>query len=77
MKRTPIGTADWGGEGIIDWWCTEQEDAYVGDQPVYVSMEAELRRVCGAAVYEELAAYCRPRHDSGTPRGGPQLPMLP
>lgn len=28
-------TVDWGGEGIIDWWCTEHEDAVSADQPVY------------------------------------------
>jgi hypothetical protein len=52
-------TADWGGEGIIGWWCTEHAEAFEGDVPVYVSMEAELRRVCGADVYDALAAYCR------------------
>jgi hypothetical protein len=25
-------------------------------------MEAELRRVCGADIYDELAAYCQSRH---------------
>jgi hypothetical protein len=54
-------TADWGGEGIIDWWCTEHEEAYTARFPVYMSMAAELRRVCGRAVYDELAAYCRAR----------------
>ena len=54
-------TTDWGGEGIIDWWCTEQQNAFTGDQAVYVTMEAELRRLCGAEVYDELAAYCRAR----------------
>jgi hypothetical protein len=70
-------TADWGGEAIIDWWCTEHEDAYVADRPVYVSMEAELRRVCGGAIYGELADYCRARQNMGHPRAAMQLPMLP
>ena len=47
-------TVDWGGEGILDWWCTVQADAFSADQPVYVTMDAELPRVCGAAVYDEL-----------------------
>ena len=68
-------TVDWGGEGIIDWWCTEHEDAFSADQPVYVSMEAELRRVCGAAVYDELAAYCQARQGARQPRARTQLPM--
>jgi hypothetical protein len=66
-------TADWGAEGILDWWCTEHPDAFNADQPVYVTMEPELRRVCGAAVYDELAAYCRGRQD-GEPR---RLTLLP
>jgi hypothetical protein len=43
---------------------------------VYVSMEAELRRVCGAAVYDELAGYCQAR-ESGERRGLKLLPMIP
>ncbi|MGZ4553430.1 MAG: hypothetical protein ACXVXQ_08050 [Mycobacteriaceae bacterium] len=70
-------TADWGGEGVIDWWCTEHEDAYVGDRPVYVSMAAELRRVCGAAVYDELVEYCQTRRGARTSRRGTPLPMAP
>jgi hypothetical protein len=37
-------------EGILDWWCTEHPEAFSADYPVYVTMEAELGRVCGAAV---------------------------
>jgi hypothetical protein len=39
-------------------------------------MEAELRRVCGDAVYEELADYCRARQNG---EGGRTtlLPMFP
>jgi hypothetical protein len=70
-------TVDWGGEGIIDWWCTEQEEAFSADQPVYVSMEAEMRRVCGDPVYAELAAYCRARHGARRPRRLALLPIVP
>ena len=52
------------------------QDAFSADQPVYVTMEAELRRVCGAAVYDELAAYCQARQ-TGEPRRLTLLPMLP
>ena len=69
-------TVDWGGEGILDWWCTEHPDAFIADQPVYVTMEAGLRRACGAAVYEELAAYCRSRQ-AGEPRRLTLRPMIP
>ena len=60
----------------LDWWCTEHPDAFSADEPVYVTMEAELRRVCGAAVYDELAAYCQARQD-GEPRSATLLPMIP
>ncbi|HTP19414.1 MAG TPA: hypothetical protein VMJ65_07415 [Solirubrobacteraceae bacterium] len=66
-------TVDWGGDEVLEWWCTEQQDAFSGDQPVYVSMAAELQRVCGAAVYDELARYCQARR-----RGEPsKLTLLP
>jgi hypothetical protein len=70
-------TVDWGEEGILDWWCTEHEEAFSADQPVYVSMAAELQRVCGAEVYDELAVYCRARQSAGKPRGLTSLPMAP
>jgi hypothetical protein len=38
-------------------------------------MEAELRRVCGDAVYDELAAYCHAR-DNRAPSKLTPLPMI-
>ena len=73
----PSRTADWGGEGTVTWWCTERPDAFVGEQPLYVTMEEELRRVCGAAVYDELAAYCRSRPRADRRRPPTLLPMAP
>lgn len=46
---------DW--NTTLDWWCIEQPDAYTGAEPVYRSLEDELRRLVGDAVYEELCAY--------------------
>lgn len=69
-------TADWGGDGSIAWWCTEHPDAFGDDQPVYVTMAAELRRVCGAAIYDELAAYCDERQRSNGRRALTPLPMV-
>jgi hypothetical protein len=60
-------TADWGQEGIIEWWCTEHAEAFGASRPVYVSMEQELRRMCGDGVYDELAAYCRARRKAARP----------
>jgi hypothetical protein len=70
-------TADWGQEGIIDWWCTEQHEAFGAERPVYLSMEQELRRVCGDDVYTELAAYCRARQGPRRPRRLAFLPIAP
>ncbi len=48
----------WGEGGAdFDWWCTEEPDAFTGRQPVYLSMEHELREMVGDHVYDELAAY--------------------
>ncbi len=47
------------GEGGADfgWWCTESPEAFVGKQPVYHSMEGELREMVGDDVYDELAEF--------------------
>lgn len=49
---------DW-GEGGADfgWWCLDDDTAFVGQRPVYRSMETELRTMVGDAIYDELAGY--------------------
>jgi hypothetical protein len=76
-KVRPSRTADWGEDGILAWWCTEHDDAFSADQPLYVTMQDELRRVCGAAVYDELAAHCGARQAAHGPRRLTPLPMAP
>ncbi len=46
---------DW-GEGGLDfgWWCIEEEEAFVGADPVYVSLEDELVGLTSRAVYDQL-----------------------
>lgn len=46
---------DW-GEGGVDfhWWCTEEPDAFVGDDPVYLSARDEIVALVGEEVYERL-----------------------
>lgn len=52
----------WGpGGAAFPWWCTEAAMAHVGEDPVYVSMEHELRAMSSDAVYDELAAYLTDR----------------
>ena len=47
--------ADWGVEGeTFGWWCTEDEQAYVGDAPVLDSLAEELAAVVGTEVLVEL-----------------------
>jgi hypothetical protein len=68
-------TVDWGAEGVLDWWCTEREEAFNADLPLYVTMEAELRRVCGDEIYDALASHCQALEHAHTPRGPTPLPM--
>lgn len=54
----PFERGTWGAGGAdFHWWCTEDPAAYVGREPVYRSMERELRAMVGDDVYEELAAF--------------------
>lgn len=46
---------DWGDDGdTMHWCCTEGDAAYVGTEPVYRSLAAELAAVVGDEVYVEL-----------------------
>ncbi len=53
---------DWGPGGFeFHWWCTESPDAFVGHDPVYVSMHDELIELIGAEVYDVLVTQLRAR----------------
>ncbi len=47
------------GEGGDDfaWWCTEAPEAFVGKEPVYVSLAEELRKMLGNKLYKQVIAY--------------------
>ena len=45
-----------GGEEFA-WWCTEAPEAFTGAEPVYRSLEVELRAMAGDELYEAIAAY--------------------
>lgn len=49
---------DW-GEGGADfhWWCTEDSLAFVGAEPVYVTMREEIIEMIGTTPYEKLAEH--------------------
>lgn len=53
---------DW-GEGGADfhWWCTEAPDAFVGDDPVYASLRAELIELTSPAAYRFLVDHIAER----------------
>ncbi|MCZ7525919.1 MAG: hypothetical protein M5U14_05735 [Acidimicrobiia bacterium] len=57
------------GEGGDDfaWWCTEAPEAFGGREPVYRSLEPELRRMLGDVLFERVAAYLDERRRSGVP----------
>ena len=72
---TSFDRGAWGpGGSDFSWWCTESEPAYIGENPVYVSMAAELTEMTSPAVYAELAAYLDDRR--GTPRKPLPFPVF-
>ncbi len=57
-KVTSWERKDWGAGGEeFHWWCTEDENAYAGTQPVHIGMEAELNALVGKDVLERFRAY--------------------
>jgi hypothetical protein len=48
----------WGAGGAeFAWWCTEAPDAFVGSEPVYLSLAAELSALVGEQPYRMLCKY--------------------
>ena len=65
---TEFGRDGWGEGGEeFCWWCTEAKEAFTASEPVYKSMEAELRLMLGDDVYEQVAKYLDERVTSGSP----------
>ena len=57
---------DWGEGGAeFHWWCTESDDAFIDKDPVWVTMEQELRELTGDTVYEQLAKVLSKRLKKG------------
>jgi hypothetical protein len=53
---------DWGAGGDdFHWWCTEDPEAFVDHQPVYVTNRDEIAEMVGAEVYQMLADYLAAR----------------
>jgi hypothetical protein len=65
---TEFGRDGWGEGGEeFGWWCTEAKEAFTNSEPVYKSMEPELRKMLGDAVYEEVVKYMDVRTTAGPP----------
>ncbi len=49
----------WGPGGHdLDWYCSGNTEAHVGQEPVYVSNGPELVEMMGRAAYDELVRHC-------------------
>src|SRR5207302_8356551 len=58
VTLSEFARSGWGpGGDEFAWWCTEAAEAFTGAEPVYQSLEPELRAMVGAALYESIAAY--------------------
>ena len=55
---TEFGRAGW-GEGGDDfaWWCTEAPEAFTASEPVYRSLDVELRKTLGKQLYRQVVEY--------------------
>ena len=71
----PWERGSWGDGGAdFGWWCMEAPEAFGHANPVFASMERELRTLVGDAVYDALAVHLEQRRDqAGVPR---LLPLL-
>jgi hypothetical protein len=47
------------GEGGEDfaWWCTEAPEAFTAADPVYRTLDAELRKILGKKIYRSVVEY--------------------
>jgi len=53
---------DWGEGGFeFKWWCTEDPEAFVGTEPVYVALRDELIELLGEDPYKALLRYISQR----------------
>ena len=55
---TEFGREGWdeGGQDFA-WWCTEAPEAFVNSEPVYRSLDVELRKMLGKKLYKSVVAY--------------------
>lgn len=69
-RITEFARDGWGDGGReFAWWCTEAPEAFTAAEPVYVSLETELRRMLGDVLYDAVAAYLDARMAAGSANG--------
>ncbi len=69
-RLTEFARDGWGDGGAeFAWWCTEAPEAFTASEPVYRSLETELRRMLGDELYAGVAAYLDARIDAGIDAG--------
>lgn len=53
---------NWGPGGHdFHWYCTDNPQAHIGGEPVYVSSRTEITALIGEPAYDELARRCQAR----------------
>jgi hypothetical protein len=53
---------DWGDGGFeFHWWCTDEPDAFVDHEPVYVTMRDEIVEMVGQAAYDLFVGHVEAR----------------
>jgi hypothetical protein len=64
----------WGAGGAeFHWWCTEGPEAFVGGDPVFRSLRAELIALVGQAPYDTLTGYLESRSRPAVPLPHPAV----
>ena len=59
------GATGWGEGGEeFAWWCTEAPEAFTAHEPVYRTLEPELRLMLGERLYAQVAAYLDTRRNA-------------
>ena len=56
----------WGPGGHdLDWYCSSNTDAHIGNEPVFISNAAELIELIGQPAYDVLAHHCEAHLNAG------------
>lgn len=59
---------DWGEGGQeFHWWCTETDEAFADQNPVWITLHDELREITGEEVYGQLSKVLSKRLKRGKP----------